>query len=233
MDRDTALNKIKKCLALANSSNPHEAAAAMRQAQALMRQHGLTEADVTLADVAEQSIKAPSNTISQWQATLARSVAEAFGCEVYYCRHAKLGLHRVHRTTDVVFVGIGASSEVAGYAFDVLLRQAIRDRQAHIQAQPRKLKQRTKTARGDAFAIAWVLAVRSQLDKFAGNPDHAQLLVSYMAKTLGDIGKFKPAARHLNRHVRDDSYAHGAKAGQQARLDRAINGGTPQSLIEG
>jgi hypothetical protein len=35
MDRETALTKIKKCLALAKSSNEHEAAAAMRQAQKL------------------------------------------------------------------------------------------------------------------------------------------------------------------------------------------------------
>ena len=33
MNRDDALKKIKKCLALGRSANEHEAAAAMRQAQ--------------------------------------------------------------------------------------------------------------------------------------------------------------------------------------------------------
>ena len=47
------LDKIKKCLALASSANEHEAAAALRQAQKLMAQFGLTETDVTLADVGE------------------------------------------------------------------------------------------------------------------------------------------------------------------------------------
>ena len=37
MNRDDALKKIKKCLALSRSANEHEAAAALRQAQALMR----------------------------------------------------------------------------------------------------------------------------------------------------------------------------------------------------
>ena len=43
--KDTALAKIKKCLALAASPNPHEAAAATRQAQKLMAEYGLTETD--------------------------------------------------------------------------------------------------------------------------------------------------------------------------------------------
>lgn len=46
MDRETLLKKIKKCLALGKSSNEHEAAAALRQAQKLMEMHGLTEEDV-------------------------------------------------------------------------------------------------------------------------------------------------------------------------------------------
>ena len=53
MTRDEALDKIKKCLALAASPEAHEAAAALRQAQKLMAQFGLTETDVTLADVGE------------------------------------------------------------------------------------------------------------------------------------------------------------------------------------
>ncbi|PIA66345.1 hypothetical protein CDR19_15110, partial [Ectopseudomonas toyotomiensis] len=39
MDRKKALDKVKKCLALANSSNPNEAAAAMRQARAMMEKY--------------------------------------------------------------------------------------------------------------------------------------------------------------------------------------------------
>ncbi len=141
MDRDSAIKKIKKCLALAGSSNAHEAAAAMRQAQKLMQEHGVSETDVTLADVSEKHIPAPSNTISSWQASLARSVAAAFGCEHYYCRTAKIGSgYRLVRSTNVVFVGVGAAAEVASYAFEVLLRQATRDRSAHIASQSKKLK---------------------------------------------------------------------------------------------
>lgn len=37
MTRDEALDKIRKCLALAASPEPHEAAAALRQAQSSWR----------------------------------------------------------------------------------------------------------------------------------------------------------------------------------------------------
>jgi hypothetical protein len=223
MDANTALAKIKKCLALAKSSNPNEAAVAMRQAQALMRAHNLTEDDVSLSAVTEHPTKAPSNTISLWQSRLARAVAEAFGCDLFYSR-IQLGWSGIKRRTDVVFIGVGPAPEIAAYAFDVLVRQAQRDRSAHVATQSRKLKQKTKTARGDAFALAWVYAVQSQLDKFAGNQATAELLLAYMTKAHPDMGEFTPASRHLNRHVKDDSATSGYLAGKQARLDRAVNG---------
>ncbi len=70
MNRDDALKKIKKCLALSRSANEHEAAAALRQAQALMREHGLREKDVSLADVAEVKVKACSTAANAWELRL-------------------------------------------------------------------------------------------------------------------------------------------------------------------
>jgi hypothetical protein len=46
MRRDQAINKVRKCLRLAESSNAHEAAAARRQAAKLMQQHHITARDV-------------------------------------------------------------------------------------------------------------------------------------------------------------------------------------------
>lgn len=66
MTRDEALQKIKKCLALAASPEQHEAAAAMRQAQKLMQQFGLSEVDVSLADVSEAGQKAVNAPLPLW-----------------------------------------------------------------------------------------------------------------------------------------------------------------------
>ena len=43
---ERVIRKIKHCLALAQSANENEAATALRQAQALMREHRLTDMDV-------------------------------------------------------------------------------------------------------------------------------------------------------------------------------------------
>lgn len=44
--RDKAIEKIRKCLALSHSSNEHEAARALKHAQALMRKHELSLDDL-------------------------------------------------------------------------------------------------------------------------------------------------------------------------------------------
>lgn len=51
MDKNKAIEKIKKCLALGKSANEHEAAQALKQAQALMREYGISDADVALSDI--------------------------------------------------------------------------------------------------------------------------------------------------------------------------------------
>ena len=149
MTRDEALDKIKKCLALAASPEAHEAAAALRQAQKLMAQFGLTEADVTLADVAEVRQQAQNAPIVPWEVALASLVATAFGCETYTTQRMKLGKSlQVRRLRYYVFVGVGPAPEVAGYAFDVLARQCAKDRRRHIGLQSKNCKPKTKVARG-------------------------------------------------------------------------------------
>ena len=55
-DLDPIIGKIKKCLSLSQSDNPHEAASALRQAQALMRKHGLDEVAMANAEVAPRAV---------------------------------------------------------------------------------------------------------------------------------------------------------------------------------
>ena len=65
------LGKIKKCLALSSSDNPHEAAAAMRQAHALMAAHGVSAEQITMADIGEAH--ASSRTMARNKPALKRT----------------------------------------------------------------------------------------------------------------------------------------------------------------
>lgn len=58
-DKAKILDKIKKCLALSKSPEPHEAAAALRQARKLMEIHGIDEHDLSDADYVSETVDVP------------------------------------------------------------------------------------------------------------------------------------------------------------------------------
>ena len=59
MDKAKIIDKIKKCMALGNSSNANEAAAALRQAQKMMNMHGLTEDDIEGSNYKNDTVECP------------------------------------------------------------------------------------------------------------------------------------------------------------------------------
>lgn len=232
MTRDEALDKIKKCLALAASSNPHEAAAAMRQAQKLMAQHGLDERDVSLADVAECAQDARNVPHVRWESALSSLVADAFGCLVHTGIQLKLNGQLHHRRVRTyTFVGVGPAAEVAGYAFAVLSRQCARDRRAYIGRQPKNCKPKTKVARGDTYAEGWVLGVSEKLDQFAGVTP-VQLLETFMERKYPGATTSVPRNRAVGKNVKGDEHWHGAAAGRKADLHHAVNGAAGRPALE-
>ena len=154
------LQKIQKCLALSKSDNPHEAAAALRQAQKLMDKHLVTEADVAMAEVSERPATAgtPSATPPYWLVLLASVVEDAFGVSSFY-------QVRYRKTAQFVFVGISPALDIATYTFAVLRRQCAQARRARYKKLRGKRVNRIR--RADAYATGWALAVDKQVKAFA------------------------------------------------------------------
>lgn len=178
MDRKV-LDKIKKCLRLAQSSNANEAAAAMRQAQKLMEIHGVTADDVAISDVDSHIATAGAGkTPPSHVAMLANMVAGAFGAELAYCP-----LHdgaRWHGRFE--FYGVSGAAEVAGYAFEVLGRQLKRDRNAYMATLNKRIKRTTKVRRGDLYAQAWVNAVARHVAPHQRSEVEDKAIAAYQAK---------------------------------------------------
>ncbi|WP_343734673.1 DUF2786 domain-containing protein [Acidovorax sp.] len=232
MNRDDALKKIKKCLALSRSANEHEAAAALRQAQALMREHGLREKDVSLAAVAEVKVKACSTAANAWELRLVSVIADAFGCETFGLlagRYNHAGNYV--RSRHWVFVGMHAAPSVAGYACEVLLRQCAKARLAHIAKQPRNCKSVTKTARGDAFAMGWVSAASQLVERFAQPEADKALLLTHIEQQHGELQSEK--ARNVAKARKTDwgHYSAGHRSGENAQLHRGVGGMAAQGLL--
>ncbi len=130
------LSKIKKCLALSGSPNPHEAAVAMRQAHALMRQHGVDVHHVTMSEIGEST--ADIRTMSRdkpanWEAALAATVGKAFGCQMLISRTMVPKKYRHYLNEgQFIFIGQKGQAEVAAYTVAVLSRKCKTARQKWI-----------------------------------------------------------------------------------------------------
>lgn len=225
MDRKKALDKIKKCLRLATSANPHEAAAAMRQAQALMKQYGIGQADVNMADVMECAAVAGSKkTPARWEALLARTVAKAYACKVIFIG----GIGRWNF--------IGEMAEVAGYTMTVLLRQVRQARRDFSATRLKNCKVTTKVRRADVFCEAWVHAVHEQVAAFAG-ADLSPAVEQYLAHHYPDLVQHKPRDRNATARrkagVRTISDAmHGVLAAADVRLNHGMTTAAPLALSQ-
>ena len=216
MDHNKALDKIKKLLRLAASDNPHEAAAAMRQARALMEKYRLEESDIQLSEVYESATRSGSKiTPPQWEANLVGTVTKAYACKVLFM--SGIGEWRF----------VGELAELASYTMTLLLRQVRQSRRDFISAQLKRCKAATKTKRADVFCGAWVFAVHKQVMAFAGNDEPSPATTAYMLKHHAETEKLDCRDRNANKafNVRRMTDAlHGIAAASDVRLNHGVNG---------
>jgi len=219
-DKEKALAKIKKCLALAASPNQHEAATALRQAQLLMVKYDLSQSDILASEVSQSAARAGAKrSPAHWESSLATTIGMAFGCRV---------IHSGGRVQngEWLFVGTGAGPEVSRYAFQVLLRQIKRDRAAYITKKLYRCKGTTKTKRADLFCNAWCHSIGKTIMAFASPIKHADSIAAYMDQKFGEIGELK--SRHRiesndklsHRDLADMAY--GLIEGRKAQLNRGV-----------
>ncbi|MCO1335332.1 DUF2786 domain-containing protein [Microbulbifer sp. OS29] len=177
---EAILRKIKRCLALAKSSNPNEAATALRQAQTLMQKHGISKADVGASDVGSHisSAVGGGRTPPAYMAVLMNMVAGAFGAKCVYQTQFDNGKWR----GVVEFFGLDGAPEIAAYAFEVLGRQLKSDRNAYVSGLNKRLKRTTKIRRGDLYAQGWVQAVSQKVVTHKCSPAERQAMASYEEK---------------------------------------------------
>jgi hypothetical protein len=221
MTRAEALKKVKKLLRLGKSNNVHEAAAAMRQAQALMQQHAIDERDVKEHDPdevgGERTAPARGKVPPVYAVALQRAVAMAFGCEalidqIGWSQHA-------HE-----FIGPRSRAQICTYAYAVLLRQLERDKRAHI-ARVRVRKNRN--ARGDAFGVGWVIGVESVLQIWNPSVGERAQIEDFRTRKYPNLRSFTANARE-SKAVSFGDHVRGVENGRKASLLRGVGGDKSQ-----
>lgn len=232
---ERVIRKIKRCLALSKSPNETEAATAMRQAQALMREYRLTEIDVHLSDVGEvESGSSRAKRRPTWDRDLGSIVGDAFGVRSFSRRQWCASTLKIIERE--LYVGVNPAPQIAMYAYEALLTKLKIARREYV-SQVRAGKQRSdyspETA-GDHFALAWVSAVhhkihelvpRGEEDPAIGQHSSGQDLVAVEAQDKALIEQFL-AGRKIGkaRKAREvqldlDAQIAGLLAGQRVELN--------------
>lgn len=223
MTRDQAIRKVLRCLRLAASSNPHEAAAALRQARALMAQHGLSEGDVLASEFTEASAptRARGAVLPASQVILANAIAAGFRCEFIQARQTGW-----RASTRLVFVGTAADAQVAAYAFTVLRRQLEADRAKYTR---RIRKRANRAARGEQFALGWVGAVRQLFPAADLSAEHSRALAAAFAARFPDAAEVD--GREIGKRSWKDEAA-GYIRGSSARFNPGLAGDETARLTD-
>lgn len=229
------LGKIKKCLALSSSDNANEAATALRQAHALMAAHGVSAAQITMAEIGEASAKSRTMSRSKpalWEGALASVVGKAFGCQLMIIRTPLRSGKRVALNDgSYIFVGLAAQAQVASYTFDVLGRKCKAARAAWIAEKLPGMSQipggkRTATSLGDEFAIGWVRQVTRLVQEFANPEPIEQAITAYIddrTRREADPKLLrKPKAEHDA--ARQAAREYGMRAARDESIHRPVDG---------
>lgn len=200
------LSKIRKCLALAQSANEHEAAAALAKAHALMEQHGIDDETLALAEVEEASARA-SRTVRppRWESILAATVCHALSLAVF-----------LDERGDRRFVGRGARPEIGTYAFAALFRQIKAARSHYIKTQLRRCTPARKRARADAFCEGWAGAVYRTVQQLMAEPPEDEALGRYLTASYPGLTSVSSRAATMRRASND--YWSGREHGSSVNL---------------
>jgi len=225
-DRERKLDKIKKCLRLAKSSNEHEAAAALRQARKMMDEIGVSADDVAASGAAEararsQAMQEPPS----WEQTLAVAVAEAIGCGLYFSCGFDLGM--IKKPGQYVFVGCGGDQAIAQYAFAVLHRQLKIARQRYFRVSLARCKRTIRVERADSFCAGWVFSVRTKIGALTIAPERATAINAYLSQI-----EMKPAPEQsasARADIRYNDFNTGYRAGRDVDLRKPVNGQCAQT----
>lgn len=218
------LGKIKKCLALSNSSEPNEAAAALRQAQKMMALHNVTQVNLKLFDLDDLELKSKASVsrIKDWELALINLIAKSFGCQLYWSKsfsHADdvFGSYRL--------VGLKSQVQIAHYTASVMQRKIITARIQFVRELPSHYSRARKIAEANGFCFGWVEAVSKTVAEFALNEEMKNLIKQKIRESTN--GKLATVKRSdLGR----DGLERGYKAGLGESIHRPMGEATHLKL---
>ena len=224
MDKNKALDKIKKCLALSKSANANEAATALRQAQALMAKFNLTEADVELQGYGFSQVDVPiqanKKKIPVVLSTLINIIEKAFGVQPIISY--RIGVSDT--SYRIKYMGPKHRLEMAAYAHTVVYRAMEAAWRDHLKAHPYLRGERSART---SFQIGWLYEVENKVDAIGFTEEEKAAMKALEVATYG-----KSLAKSTTNDQRLDGILLGAGVRAAADFSLARPMGQERARLE-
>lgn len=178
--REKLISRLKKCLALSASPEPHEAAAALRQAQKLMRELDLTEADLLGLELADALVKTREGFgACRTMNFLTSIVMEAFGVQCIYERNPGTA-----NRLNVRYVGPRDRVLLAEYSHRVIWR-AMQGAWDNFLTQRPWLK--GDGGKRQAFHLGWLVGVREKVEAIVPPEEETAAVNRWIVQRYGEL----------------------------------------------
>ena len=222
------LARIKKLLALSTSPNANEAASALRRAQELMEEHGISHDQVGMINVTEEEAPTSSgDKPPQYECNLVGQIAKAFGCRLIYAI--------VYPRNSWRIIGVEHRAQVAHYLTIVLLRK-LRNARAEYLKTLYRCKRQTKVRRADEYCLGWCWKAVQKIMEYTGSAEEEAMIERYMQQHHPDTTKLTATNRvsdtdrskgDLHKGIREasDLQLHGGVGGAEQGRPQVIGAG--------
>lgn len=205
--------RLKKCLALRASPEPHEAAAALRQAQALMRELGITEDDLEGLETADATVKTREGFgACRTMQFLTSIIMGAFGVSVVYERNPGSA-----NRLNVRYFGPRSRVMLAEYAHKVVWRAM---QQSWDDFLTRRPWLKGDGGKRQAFHIGWLCAVSEKVEAIAPTEAEERSIARAIARAYGK--ELEPTKQARQRKLSAGAFAAGLDAAQDFTLHRPV-----------
>lgn len=229
MENSPIIEKIKKLLALANSSNEHEAALAAGHAQRLLSEHNLAMADIEAAhkpDKADKVETAVSKSLPKWLRHLSAGVSTAFDCQAVH--HPATGR--------LTFIGVGADVQIAAYTFTYLDRTVRKLCATYMKGHVASTTaNRHRELMRQSYYLGAVSTITARLrEQKVQTPVTTGALVvvkeGLIRQAMNEIGNLR--TMHSRRsYINTDAYNRGQTDGGQVGIHHGISGTSSRQII--
>lgn len=215
MEQQDYKEKIKKLLALSESSNEHEAKSALLKAKELMAKHKISEVD--LEKIKSKKVKKITTRFTcskrrePWMVDLSAVIGQNFCCQAFRVRKYN------EQTNMISFVGLEDDIDTCIAIFDYAVccvRDGIKKIKKDTVEYSREYRKRLCDGYGFGFSSGVEKAFELQKEKDETGWALVMVIPAEVAETTKDFGNhdFKGAAQErISRKAYCDGYADGEK----------------------